>query len=50
MTTSSATNVQNAAMADAGNGPPPAGISAQVRMLADQGRDLQQQVAANKQA
>lgn len=48
MTTSSATNVQNAAMADAGNGPPPASISAEVRALAARGQELQQQVAAAK--
>lgn len=48
MTTSSATNVQNAAMADAGNGPPPASISAEVKALAARGQELQQQVAAAK--
>lgn len=48
MTSSTATNTQNARMADAGNGPSPAIMSAEVKALAARGQELQQQIAAAK--
>ena len=48
MTSNSATNTRNAAMADAGTGPNPAAISADVKALAARGQELQQQIAATK--